>query len=869
MIATGLPPRAAVVSISSWPLRWKMAVVLIVPFVVAASLGGLRVQDRLREAADFAVAADRIRLVPLLIELDSDVAVVTGTLAQRTVTPDLIDSLDATIRSVESLDPPKALTDDAARTVADALASAQALSAQARRGPTGMETLTEQLDAIRNALGASVRAILEPIVDHDVAAYARGLEGLWSAQKMLSPEGLAVVAATPMHENESDKELAAKAGELRAHLQTEGVLLQQAAQLPFTDGEAVAALQQLVADRIELLARLDSTGNAHQVLDELKLSLFTSIDQYEAAVSAASAALSDAVTTKSNNQRIGAWRDTAVVMGLLLTAVVLAVLVARSLLAPLRRLRRGAIEVAHTRLPDAVARLKTESNVGAPDIEPIDVHTTEEIGQVARAIDGIHSQALRLAGEQAHLRLQMTRVFETLARRSRSLIDSQLELIEQLEFEERDAARLDNLFRLDHLATRMRRHGENLLILAGNRDRRTRQPLLQVTDAVRAAVSEVEDYRRVQVRTIPDVALNGAAGADLVRILAELVDNALQFSSPDTAVTIQCIRTTEGGLLIEVADHGIGMSPADLGAVNDRLADTFAVSADTARRMGLFVVGTLAARHAMTVALRSTLEMSRNAGITAAVTIPRALLVKVAERNGNVVAAAPVTRRVRGLDAQHAVPADAPWTTPDAHKTSPNEPATIAPADSRRTRSSDDSDHPRLPHRTPGASIGARRTPSTGTAPVGNTEGQEAIPRHRLRPTRTTAFFESRVFDEDNSASPIAPPPIFASIAPAWLTDPTTHDSFEWGSSADEGWSAAQRAVESSSDITPTGLPQRIPGRRLVPGSVDVVEPNPSPVRTPAAVREKLARHQSGVQAGRTGRHGAFSPALKPQMGLS
>ncbi|MDF3312815.1 ATP-binding protein [Rhodococcus sp. T2V] len=868
MIGTGLPPRSAVVSISSWPLRWKMAVVLIVPFLVAASLGALRVQDRLREAADFAVAADRIRVVPLLIELDSDVAVVTGTLAQRTVTPDLIDSLDATIRNVESLDPSKVLTDDAARTVLDALASAQSLSAQAKRGPTAMETLTEQLDAIRNALGASVRAIMEPIVDHDVAAYARGLEGLWSAQKMLSPEGLAVVAATPMLENESDKALATKTGELRAHLQTEGVLLQQAAQLPFTDGEAVAALQQLVADRVELLASLDSTGNAHQVLDELKLSLFTSIDQYEAAVSAASAALSDAVTTKSSNQRIGAWRDIAVVMGLLLTAVVLAVLVARSLLAPLRRLRRGALEVAHTRLPEAVARLKTESNVGTSDIEPIDVHTTEEIGQVARAIDGIHSQALRLAGEQAHLRMQMTRVFETLARRSRSLIDSQLELIEQLEFEERDAARLDNLFRLDHLATRMRRHGENLLILAGNRDRRTRQPSLPVTEAVRAAVSEVEDYRRVQVRTIPDIALNGAAGADLVRILAELVDNALQFSSPDTAVTVHCIRTTEGGLLIEVADHGIGMSPADLGALNDRLADTFEVSADTARRMGLFVVGTLATRHAMTVALRSTLEISRNAGITATVTIPGALLVKVAERNGNA-AAAPVTRRVRGLDTQHAVPADAPWTKPDAHNTSPNEPATIAPADSPSTGTSDNSDHPRLPHRTPGASIGARRTPSTGTAAAGNTEGQEAIPRHRLRPSRTTAFFESRVFDEDNSTSPTAPPPIFASIAPAWLTDPTTRDSLEWGSSADEGWSAAQRAVESSSDITPTGLPQRIPGRRLVPGSVNVVEPNPSQLRTPAAVREKLARHQSGVQAGRTGRHGAFGPALKPQMGHS
>ncbi|QYA99856.1 HAMP domain-containing protein (plasmid) [Rhodococcus sp. USK10] len=869
MIDTGLPSRSAVVSISSWPLRWKMAVVLIVPFVVATSLGALRVQERLREAADFTVVADRIRVVPLLIELDSDVAVVTGTLAQRTVTADLIDNLDATIRNVESLDPSKILTDDAARTVTDALASAQALSTQARRGPTAMEALTEQLDAIRNALGASVRAIMEPIVDHDVAAYARGLEGLWAAQKMLSPEGLAVVAATPMHENASDRALAEEAGALRAHLQTEGVLLQQAAQLPFVDREAVAALQQLVADRVGLLASLDSPGNAARVLDELKLSLFTSIDQYETAVSAASAALSDAVTAKSSTQRIGAWRDTTVVMGLLLTAVVLAVLVARSLLAPLRRLRRGALEVAHIHLPEAVARMKTESSIGAPDIEPIDVHTTEEIGQVARAIDGIHSQALRLAGEQARLRMQMTRVFETLARRSRSLVDSQLELIEQLEFEERDAARLDNLFRLDHLATRMRRHGENLLILAGNRDRRTRQPSLPVTDAVRAAVSEVEDYRRVQVQTVPDVALTGASGADLVRILAELVDNALQFSSPDTTVTVHCTRTLEGGLLIEVADRGIGMSPDDLDAVNERLANgTFEVSADTARRMGLFVVGTLAARHAMTIALRATLEMTRNAGITVTVTIPGALLITAADRNGNS-AAASVNRRVRGPAIQQAALIAAPSTTSDPHNTNPTEPAAIAPVESGGKEGSDDSDHPRLPHRTPGASIGAGRTPPIHTAAVDNTEDPQPIARHRLRRSRTTAFFEPRVFDEDNSASPIAPPPIFASIAPAWLTDPTTRDSLEWASSADEGWSAAQRAGESSSDITTTGLPQRIPGRRLVPGSVDVLAPHPSPLRTPAAVRENLARHQAGVQDGRAGRHRDFGPTLEAQKGLS
>ena len=866
MVDTRFPPRTAVVSLSSWPLRWKLAVVLVVPLVVAVSLGVLRVQDRLRESADFAVVANRVRMIPALIELDTGAAVVAGTLAQRTVTANLIDNLDATIRTVESLDPVTVLTDDAAHSVLDALSGAHALSAQAKRGPTAVETLTEQLDAIRNALGTSVRAIMEPIADRDVAAYARGVEGLWSAQKMLSPEGLAVVAATPMIASESDRTFASAMGELRAHLRTENVLLDQAVQLPLVDGTAVAALQQQVANRVELLTRLDTPGNAAQVLEDLKLSLFTSIDQYGAAVSAASAALSDAVTAKSSTQRSGAWRDTAVVMGLLTTAVALAVLVARSLLSPLRRLRRDALEIANTRLPEAVARLKTESITEAPDVEPINVHTTEEIGQVARAIDDIHSQAVRLAREQAHLRMQMTRVFETLARRSRSLIDTQLDLIDQLEFEERDPTRLDNLFRLDHLAARMRRHGDNLLILAGNRDRRTRQSSLSLTDAVGAAVSEVEEYRRVQVRSVPDVAVTGVSGADLVRIVAELVDNALRFSSPDTAVTVRCIRTPQGGLLIEVADLGVGMSPVDLAAVNDRLAGTFQVSADTARRMGLFVVGTLATRHGMTVAFRATEDMSRNAGITVTVTIPGALLVAVVNRDSSS-AATSFTRKRRGQGLRPAERVPASSTEPKAPDASPIEPANGAPAVDFGTASRDDSDHPRLPHRTPGASISIDRKPIRA-ATVGDTGEQEAAPRHRLDPSRTAAFFESRAFGKDSSTSPNAPPPIFASIAPAWLTDPTTWDNLEWVSSADEGWSAAQRAIDSTAEAATSGLPQRIPGRRLVPGSVDVVGPNPSRLRTPAVIRENLARHQAGVREGRAGCHGDVGLAFEAQKGL-
>ncbi|WP_257226556.1 sensor histidine kinase [Rhodococcus opacus] len=886
MSVTVAHPRAAGVSLSSWPLRWKMAVVLAVPLLVAASLGGLRVQERLREAADFAAVAEQVRMLPLLVGLDADAAVVMGTLAQRTITPELIDTLDNSIRMVENANPAAVLDGDTAATLARGLAAARALSAQAKRGPTSTTTLTEQLDAIRTALSTTVTAIAEPIGDKDVVVYAGRLEGLWTAQKTTSAQGLAVVAATGAVDVGSSGALDAETGELLAHLRTEAALIEQVAGRYPPGDPNIAALRQRVDDRIALLPNLNRPDSAGQALTDLKYSLFASVDDYAAAVGSVSAALGQAVTAKSDTLRAGAWRDTAAVTGLLLTAIALAVVVARSLLAPLRRVRRGALEVARARLPDAVARIKADDDMVSTDVDPIDVHTTEEIGQLARAIDDIHSQALRLAGEQAHLRLQMTHVFETLARRSRSLIDSQLELIEQLEFEERDPTRLDNLFRLDHLATRMRRNGENLLILAGNQGRRTRQVPIPLTDAARAAISEVEDYRRVQVGPTPPVALAGAAGVDLVHILAELIDNSLQFSPPDSDVTVRCTRTADGGLLVEVADRGIGLSPSDLSAINDRLAATAEVTADTARRMGLFVVSELAARHTMTVVLRATLQRSRNAGVTAVVHIPGDLLVsasepsEVSDRTGSTATPSPIVPRgtTHALSAPTpaepahpttripARPADTPREPPSAD--TPAAPtglgalprrtpgATgIVPAPNVSAVNYADAPPPSTPHRIPGTSPAGGPTRSTPDTPTGNgSAGRGDVARHRLDPARTAAFFEPRILTE--SSNPPTGTPIFAALAPVWLTDPTTHDDSlrGWRSRADAGWEAARRATGTPPEtVTATGLPQRIPGRRLVPGGVDAPAATPARVRTPDTVRANLSRHQRGVRAGRTG----------------
>ncbi|MFZ2176961.1 MAG: ATP-binding protein, partial [Rhodococcus sp. (in: high G+C Gram-positive bacteria)] len=314
----------------------------------------------------------------------------------------------------------------------------------------------------------------------------------------------------------------------------------------------------------------------------------------------------------------------------------------------------------------------------------------------ARAVDDIHGQALKLAGEQAQLRLQINDMFETLARRSKSLVDQQLGLIENLEFEEKDPRRLDSLFRLDHLAARMRRNGENLLILAGTRARRAQTAPVALGDVLRAAISEVEEYQRVQMGATPEGALSGAVVTDVVHLLAELVDNALRASPPDTVVTFSFARAVDGGVLLEVADRGIGIPADDMRAVNERLASGGEVGPDTARHMGLFVVSRLAKRHGLTVRVRPTFDTARNPGVTVSIHIPNALIVSQATRQETgpqrVISAPPSRLAIPAQASAHAPsPAPSPRnrqdaaagnglpqrTPPPSYKPAPSEPSEI------------------------------------------------------------------------------------------------------------------------------------------------------------------------------------------------
>nr|WP_202453975.1 sensor histidine kinase [Streptomyces sp. SID4913] len=325
----------------------------------------------------------------------------------------------------------------------------------------------------------------------------------------------------------------------------------------------------------------------------------------------------------SSSARTAAVVNATIVLVALLAAFVLAGLMARQMSRSMRRLRTAAFGIAEQRLPSLVDQL-SRTDPGRVDtrVQPIPINSQDEIGEVARAFDQVHREAVRLAAEQAMLRGNVNAIFTNLSRRNQSLIEGQLTLITDLENNEADPDQLESLFRLDHLATRMRRNGENLLVLAGEEPgRRWNQPV-PLVDVLRAASSEVESYERIELSGVPETEIHGQSVTDLVHLLAELLENATTFSSPQTKVRVTATRLPDSRVMIEIHDKGIGLTAEDFADINHKLANPPTVDAAVSQRMGLFVVGRLADRHGIRVQLRPSGEQ---AGTTSLVMLPDAI----------------------------------------------------------------------------------------------------------------------------------------------------------------------------------------------------------------------------------------------------
>ncbi|MFJ8888317.1 nitrate- and nitrite sensing domain-containing protein [Streptomyces sp. NPDC102402] len=313
----------------------------------------------------------------------------------------------------------------------------------------------------------------------------------------------------------------------------------------------------------------------------------------------------------------------AVLLGFLavVASLMISVRIGRALVVELVGLRDSALDVAWRKLPHAMQRLRAGEEIDVRDEAPAGRTSPDEIGQVAEALDTVHRAALDAAVERAELASGISGVFVNLARRSQVLVHRQLALLDGMERRTDDPGELGDLFRLDHLTTRMRRHAESLIILSGAAPGRAWRRPVPLTDVVRAAVSEIEDYARVEVRALPDAGVKGTGVADLTHLLAELVENAAQFSPPHTKVRISG-ELVGNGYALEIEDRGLGMGKELLDEANRRIEQSETLDLFDSDRLGLFVVSRLSARHHIKVQLRT----SAYGGTTAVVLLPTALL---------------------------------------------------------------------------------------------------------------------------------------------------------------------------------------------------------------------------------------------------
>ena len=379
------------------------------------------------------------------------------------------------------------------------------------------------------------------------------------------------------------------------------------------DEQSAQAVETGQIDVPTLLAGLDITGEN----DELAYVSYR--DQVADALQARADVLNE--TASSREKRLGLLM--VLTFG---TAVALTVVVSLSITRPLRSLTRQAKDMAERRLPRAVAHiLETPfgEDVHVPEVAPVEVRTRDEVADVAAALNTVQDSALDLAIEQAVLRRNIADSFVNLGRRNQNLLGRQLDFITELETNETDPDVLANLFKLDHLATRMRRNAESLLVLAGVEPPRQWVNPVPITDVVRAALGEVEDYQRVAVRDIDPATVVGSTAADLAHLMAELMENALVFSPEDHLVDIRGHKRADGGYVIGIIDTGTGMPPDAVATANRRLAAAESFTVAPSKYLGHYVAGNLAARHGIRVSLGPT-HGAR--GTTATIELPAGLL---------------------------------------------------------------------------------------------------------------------------------------------------------------------------------------------------------------------------------------------------
>jgi signal transduction histidine kinase len=863
-------PTVSRASFVGWPLRWKVAAIMVLPVLLAAIFGALRIQNELSAASRLSVASDDAVIVVPAVEFVDRLDGLAYAAASGAPIEQPLTQFDTSATALASLTTSAEFAPTVAAALATASSTAKTLRDELASGPVPHLQIAEQAESVAIGVASAIATTMATVGDAEVHALADRLANVLAAQRALTTQR--VLAAAPDYVD--SVVLRPKVAEAAG---AEAAAIDRLAQLTPT-GEGTALRREFDVRRDADTPLPGESVSGTQFTSAMQ----ANADQYHAMVQQLSSDLERTVHARANTLQSAALRDTAIILGAVLTALVVALAIGRSLIRSIGGLRRGALEVAQVQLPEEIDRLSKGG--GVPEITALPVHTNEEVGQLARAIDDIHFQAVRLAGEHG-VRLQIGEMFETLSRRSRSLVEEQLALIETLELDEDDPVRLDHLFRLDHLVTRMRRNGDNLLVLADTVERHRRSGPVLLPEVLRAAMSEVEEYRRVAIGPTGDVSIVGAAAGDVGHLIAELLDNALRYSPPESSVSVTVSRAVDAGILVEVADRGLGMSAEDLRAANERLALGGEVTSETAKRMGLFVVGRLARRHEATVLLRTTDALNSQPGVTASVYLPGALIAPPAEivdyvddpLAGSFDAPHPFTEhgRVPDRELESELDGGAASAYTDDEAGPPATTPTSGPDASSHNGST-------LPKRSPGASgVNGVAGPEDGRiAAEQAAAAEQGLARQST--ANTFAYFTTRSSPEappsQSTPAPSSPPqstpaaepaspniesesaPIFERMASEWLMDPTTLESRDgaWATAADAGWAAAANAVgQKPQRHTESGLPIRERGARLVPGHASKgSDAGADAGRDPAAIGDMLSRALAGVRNGRAESNG-------------
>ncbi len=623
-----------------WTLVWKLVIVGLVPALLALTLGALQIADQAGSAADLgrggrlldlhsqiAAAGDALRQ-----ERDQATLYVaggrTGDRGQLTAANSHSDELLAAMRGgLQS-----AGTLDQATSVAVAQANGVLGQLTGLRrdvtdnGPVALPTIRDRYSHAIEGVDVLDRAVLRDVRVPNTAGQIDALTALQNVEAQLAVQHTVLGNAIRAGRLQDGDANAAGNADVQIFAQYRAY---QVALTPdqlqrygsFLDDPSNADRQRLAIAILTSAGKPNLGGVTAADWDSAYNNAKAVADRSAGLIRQDLAAASTAAAQRASN--LAGINSVVLMLGLLI-GITIAVLVARSLVRSLRVLRSAALDVAERRLPQAVESMRAGET---PDVvvDPVPIRTRDEVGQVARAFDAVHGQAIRLAADQAALQTNVSAMFVNLSRRSQALVERQLQLIEALESNEQDADQLSNLFQLDHLATRMRRNSENLLVLAGTDLAKRNMAPVPMVDVLRAAVSEVEQYQRVVVQAPPAASIAGRAGSDLVHLLAELLDNATNFSPPESQVIMSATRTADGTMVVEISDRGVGMADHELSDANQRLGGPSTVDVSASRRMGLFVVGRLAARHGIGVRLTSA-AAGPGTGLTASVTVPVSLI---------------------------------------------------------------------------------------------------------------------------------------------------------------------------------------------------------------------------------------------------